>query len=83
MAQQHGNLSEVVRLRERITHEHEAACWALTGLSSGTLQHRFINRRMEHIDRHQECLSTLVGEQASIAIIAQVFEGSPPQRIEE
>jgi hypothetical protein len=58
--------SEVAHLREQITREHQAACWALTGLASGNLQHRFINRRMQRIDAHYECLNTLIGEETTV-----------------
>lgn len=71
--------SEVTALRARIEQEHQAACWALTGLASGMAQHHFINRRMQAIDRHHETLVTLIGEQASLAIVNEVFEQSPPQ----
>jgi hypothetical protein len=73
-----GNRSEVALLREQIAREHEAACWALTGLTSGLLQHHFINRRMQRIDAHHERLAALIGEQESIQIVNQVFEQSPP-----
>ncbi len=71
---------EVAHLREQIEREHEAACWALKGLASGTAQHRFINRRFQAIDAHHQRLNTLVGEKASIAIIATIMETSPEQR---
>jgi hypothetical protein len=72
--------SEVARLRERIAREHEAACWALNGLAAGNLQHRFINRRMQRIDACHEHLARLIGEQASIHFMSQVFEKSPSSR---
>src|SRR5215469_12073696 len=72
--------SEVTRLREQIAREHEAACWALTGLASGSLQHRFINRRMQRIDAHHKRLAGLIGEQASIQFVDQIFEKSLPSR---
>lgn len=77
------NLSEVARLRERITREHEAASWALTGPAIGTAQHWFIARRMERIGNYQERLSTLVGEQTSLDMVIAVMEKSPPQRKKE
>lgn len=83
MPLQPGHLSEVARLREQISREHEAACWALTGPAIGTAQHWFIARRMERIGNYQERLSTLVGEQTSIAMVMAVMENSPPQRREE
>ncbi len=71
--------TEVMRLREQIAREHEAACWALSGLATGTLQHRFIDRRMRRIDVHVERLSCLVGEPVSTQMVNQVFTASPQQ----
>ena len=82
MSQQLNTRSEIARLREQITREHEAACWARTGLAVGTAQHWFITRRMERIGEHQQQLSTLVGEQASIEFVTHLMEDSPPQRTE-
>jgi len=72
-----GAVSEIARLRARITAEHEAACWAVTGLALGTAKHWFITRRMDRIGACQEQLATLVGKQASMAIVAEVLESSP------
>jgi hypothetical protein len=72
--------SEVAALRAQIEREHEAACWALTGLAAGNLQHRFINRRMQCIDAHHERLTTLIGERASVQLVNQIFEKSPSSR---
>lgn len=82
MSQQPNATSEIARLREQITREHEAACLALTGLAVGSAKHWFITRRMERIGAHQERLSTLVGEQASLAFVTRVMEESPSQRTE-
>ena len=76
-------VSEVARLRAQIAREHEAASWALTGLALGTAQHWFITRRMERIGEHQQRLSALIGEQASIELVAAVMESSPTQRSPE
>ena len=83
MPQQFGNHSEIARLRERITSEHQAASWALTAPAIGIAQHWFISRRMERIDGYQARLSTLVGEQESMEMVMQIFDSSPPQRKEE
>lgn len=72
--------SEVARLREQIVREHQAASFALTGLAVGTAQHRFITRRMERIGAHQERLSALIGEQASMEVLLEIMEQSPEQR---
>ena len=80
MLPNHHTGSEVARLRERIDCEHKAASWALTGPAIGTAQHWFISRRMEHIGAYQERLATLVGEQASLALVMEILESSPTQQ---
>jgi len=80
--QQSGNSSEVARLREQMTREQEAARWALTGPTLGTARHWFINRRMERMGAYQEQLASLIGEQASMAVVMEIMENSPPQRRE-
>ncbi len=80
MLQQSSNLSEVARLYEQIDCEHKAASWALTGPAIGTAQHWFISRRMERIGAYQERLATLVGEQASLALVMEILESSPTQQ---
>jgi hypothetical protein len=82
MLQHSGNLSEVARLREKIDCEHQAASWAMSGQAIGTARHWFISRRMEHIGVYQEQLAVLVGEQASMAIVIEILENSPPQKRE-
>ncbi|SRR5258707_1060126 len=82
MLPDHHTGSEVARLHEQITREQQAASWALTGLASGTAQHRFISRRMERIGVYQEQLAALVGEQASLALVIDILESSPPQKRE-
>jgi len=75
--------SEVAHLYEQITCEQQAASWALTGLAMGTAQHWFISRRMERIGAYQERLASLVGEQASMAIVIEIMESSPDQKKEQ
>ncbi len=41
--------SEVARLREQLATEYQAAKQGLSGLASGTAQHRFITHRMERM----------------------------------
>lgn len=74
------NYSEVARLRERVAREYEAASWAQLGLAVGTAKHRFITRRYERIGFCQEQLATMIGEQASLALVLEVIEGSPLQK---
>ena len=75
--------SEVAHLREQIDCEQKAASWALTGPAIGTAQHWFINRRMERIGGYQEQLATLIGEQASLALVLEIMENSPAQKREQ
>jgi hypothetical protein len=82
MLADHHTGSEVARLRERIDCEQRAASWALTGQAIGTARHWFISRRMERIGAYQEQLAALVGEQASLAIVIDILESSPPQKRE-
>ena len=72
------NQSEVARLRERIEREHEQAQWAKTGLTVGAAKHLFISRRMQHIGACQETLATLIGQEASMQFVSDLFEGDPP-----
>lgn len=74
--------SEVARLMKRISAEHEAACFALTGLAEGVSKHWFITRRMERIGVHQEQLARIIGEETSIALVAGIMENSPAQKRE-
>lgn len=80
--QQQNSGSEVARLRAQIEREHEAMCFALTGPAIGTAQHWFITRRMETIGEYQEQLATLIGEEASMALVVEVMEKSPEQKRE-
>lgn len=77
---QQPNGSEVARLREQITREHEAANWALSGLADETTRHRFITRRMEQIGKHHDRLRLLIGERASTALMIHILEGPTPKR---
>jgi hypothetical protein len=56
------NLSQVARLLEEIEAEQRAAKWAMTGISSGSLRHRFITRRMDRIGAAGEQLMTIMGD---------------------
>jgi hypothetical protein len=42
---QRTNHSQIARLLVQIEAEQRAAQWALTGITSGSLRHRFITRR--------------------------------------
>lgn len=74
------NGSDVARLREQITLEHEAASRALTGTAEGAVKHAFITARMDQIGVYQEQLAALVGEKETAEFLVQVFEKSPAQQ---
>jgi hypothetical protein len=74
------NTSEIARLREQIENEHAAACWALSGLASGNVQHAFIQRRMRHLEISYQGLANVIGEKAATQYMCDVFEKSPPQK---
>lgn len=78
MATPHETQSEVARLRERIAQEHQAAEWAMRGLASGNLKHRFIIRRTEYMGVHQEQLAVLIGEEASMAMVCSMLDAPTP-----
>lgn len=80
MSHSPNNHSEIAHLRERMAREYEAANWAWLGLAVGTAQHRFITRRYERIGLCQEQLATMIGEQASLALVMEVIEGAPVQK---
>ena len=67
--------SEVARLRQQIELEYEAAMRGLTGTAI-TAPHEFITARLERIATCHEELKMLVGEQAAIQVVAEVFEGA-------
>jgi hypothetical protein len=75
------NKSEVARLRVHIEAEHQACVSALYGLSSGTLQHAFIDRRMHHMDRSVKRLDKLIGEEQTTGILCEVFDKTPNRLI--
>ncbi len=65
--------SEVARLREQIAIEYLAAKQGLSGLASGTAQHRFITYRMERMGICHDELKKLVGEQEAAKILADAL----------
>lgn len=69
------NNSEVAQLRKLIEEKHQASVWALTGLSSGNLQHAYISRRMGHVDRAYQGLAQIIGEEKATEVLCEVFDG--------
>ena len=69
--------SEVAQLRAQIEAEHQAMVWALSGLSSGSAQHAFIERRMHHLEISAQRLDTLIGEEKTTDVLCAVFDTTP------
>jgi hypothetical protein len=65
--------SEVARLLREIDEAYEAVQRGLTGFASGTARHDFINAREEHIALCHKELSTLIGPDQAIAMVAGVY----------
>ncbi len=61
--------SEIVRLRRQIEEAYEAGMQGLTGLASGTSNHRFIQAKLEHVEACHSRLVELVGVQEAIQIV--------------
>jgi len=74
------NSSEVAQLLRRIDEECQAAQRALTGLSSGTARHDFINIRTQNIQRVHERLEELVGPGEAIALVVNAIDAPQNQR---
>lgn len=68
------NQSEVARLMAQIDLECRASWWALHGIASGTAQHRFIDARLRNMDASHRELARLIGEEAAIVYLCEVFE---------
>lgn len=65
------NLSEVARLRQRITAEYEAAEAALTAVAV-VARHDFIQKRLEMVATLHQQLIQEVGQEEAITIIANI-----------
>ncbi len=66
--------SEVARLCRQITLEYEAAQRGMTGAAYGTAQHAFITARMENMSRYHQELTTVVGPEEAIKLVAETLE---------
>ena len=72
MLETHKHQSEVARLLAQISEEYEAAQQGLSGLAQGISQHRFITNRMERMGELHSQLYTLLGNEATALLIAQL-----------
>ena len=69
--------SEVARLLAQIRLEYESAQRGISGVAYGNTKHAFITQRLENMGKLQEELQTLIGEDASIALIAEQLSAVP------
>lgn len=66
------NNSEVSRLMQQISAEHEAAQRGLSGVTEGSARHRFINAHMDRLWALKDELGGEVGDDAAMAMVCQV-----------
>ena len=76
------NVSEVACLRRQIEMQLVAMRQGLSGFSSGSARHAFINARMERIGIYQDHLTDQVGESAADLLIYNLYNEimDAPQR---
>ena len=67
------NQSEVAHLRQQIETQLVAMKRGLSGLSSGSARHAFINARMERIGAYQEGLVGQLGENAATLLVYGLY----------
>jgi len=70
-----GNQSEVAHLLQQITQEYEAATSGLKGIAA-VARHKVITTRMENMYKLQEELTTLVGKQQAVVLVAETLENA-------
>ena len=66
--------SEVARLLEQIAAECEAMKLAMSGLSSGTAAHSFIDARMHRVDQCCNQLEEHVGEKEMTRMLCELYD---------
>jgi hypothetical protein len=65
---------EVARLMQQIAEEYQAAKAGLSGLAAGVSRHDFIQVRMENMNCYHQQLSTLVGREQAVKMVAETIE---------
>ena len=65
--------SEVAQLRQKITEEYEAMKRGLTGLSSGSTKHAFIDARMKRVDSYYDQLTQYMGTQEATQTVYELY----------
>jgi hypothetical protein len=67
------NQSEIALLRQQIEAQLVAMRRGLSGLSSGSARHAFINARLERIGRCQEDLADQLGEDSASLLVYGLY----------
>lgn len=67
------NPSEVARLRQQIEIQLVAMRRGLSGLSSGSARHAFINSHMERLGVCQERLASQLGEHTATLLMYRLY----------
>lgn len=65
--------SIIAQFRERIEGEVQAMRQGMSGLATGTAQHKFIQAKIARIGEQQDQLTALVGEQQATLIVCQAY----------
>jgi len=65
--------SEVARLLQQISLEHQAAKNGLTGFASGTARHDFITAKEAHVATLYDELTTIVGKDEATRLVVDVY----------
>jgi hypothetical protein len=67
-------VSDVKAIRERIEQEIESTRSGMSGLSTGSARHEFIQDRLENMSRTYEQLEPLIGQDRAVEILSSVME---------
>lgn len=65
--------SEVARLLQQISQEHQSAINGLAGLASGKARHDFITAKEAHVALLYEKLTTIVGKGEATEMVVAIY----------
>jgi hypothetical protein len=65
--------SEISQILRTIEQEYQASKSGMEGLSSGSARHDFISQKTQNIAKQHEHLSSIVGPEKAIAMIADTI----------
>lgn len=65
--------SEVALIEQKIIAEYEAMKRGLSGYAGGAAQHAFIDAHMQCVDRYQQQLEQLIGEQEANEAVTHLY----------